>query len=85
MLFTAMVESYIKQRELEISMERTNKYRILKEAIEKFYLDLEATRGWVDIPYFKKASEIMQKKIKTDADIDYYYNRFLEWKRRQTA
>lgn len=85
MLFTAMVESYLKQREIEISMERTNKYRILKEAIEKFYLDLEAARGWVDIPYFKKASFILKEKIKTDADIDYYYNRFLEWKRRQTA
>lgn len=80
-----IVEKYVKQREMEISFERATKYQKLREAIDRFYLDLEAARGWVDLPYFKKTALILKEKIKTDADIDYYYNRLVEWQKRQTA
>lgn len=79
------VKGYLKQRQIEIQAERSRKYQALRDEIDRFYLDLEATRGWVDLPYFKKTSQLLNEKIKTDADIDYYYNRLIEWQKRQTA
>ena len=79
------IKGYLKQRQIEVQMERSRKYQALREEIDRFYLDLEATRGWIDLPYFKKTSQLLSEKIKTDSDIDYYYNRLIEWKKRQTA
>lgn len=77
-----LVKNYLKQREIEINQERATKYAAIKAEIDRFYLDLEATRGCIDLPYFKKTAQVMQQFIKTDADIDYYYNRLLQWKKK---
>lgn len=54
---------------------RKEKKRIIFECILKYCKDLENTKTQgTNIPYFVIAEYLLNNRIKTNADIDYYYN-----------
>lgn len=51
----------------------------IRGAIIKFYEDLDKTTGSVEIPAFMRADETIKKKIKTDEDIERFYQMLLKY------
>lgn len=80
MFLQKMIQNYLKQREIEQTLLRRAKFDEIRKATEKFYIDLEGTGTTSDIPYFLKAEEVLNEKIKCPSDIDYYYNRLIKWR-----
>lgn len=76
-----MIQGYLRQRQIEQTLLRKAKFEEIKKATETFFIDLANARGTSDLPYFIKAEQILNEKIKCPADIDYYYNRLIKCKK----
>lgn len=77
------MKSYLKAREIEQTELRRFKYNEILKTLEAYYRDLEMMKK-TEIPYFLRAENEIKKVIKTNSDIDYYYNRLMKWKKEQT-
>lgn len=75
-----MIQNYLRQREIKEKILRKAKFEEIKKATEDFYIDLENSGAKIDLPYFLKAEAILNERIKSPADIDYYFNRLIKWR-----
>lgn len=76
-----IITGYLKQREIEQKLLRKAKFNEIRKATEDYYIDLANANGQSDLPYFIKAEQVLNEVIKTPADIDYYYNRLIRFKK----
>lgn len=73
-----LIKGYLRQRQIEQQLLRKAKFNEIKKATETFFIDLANAKGVSDLPYFIKAEQLLNEKIKCPADIDYYYNRLIK-------
>lgn len=68
------------EKEIKSRIENERKYFEIRGAVIKFYEDQDATTGKVEIPAFQRADSTLKEIIKTPADIDFYYNKLLQYR-----
>lgn len=77
-----LMNNYIECKRIETMREKERKYDVLRMEVQKYYKDIEINNKSVDIPYYLKTTAVLNEVIKTPADVDYFYNRWLKWKKR---
>ena len=57
------------------------KKSVIFEALLNYYKDLSITSG-IDIPYFMRAKQKFEEVIKSNKDVNYYFDKLqgVEWK-----
>lgn len=75
---------FIKNKKLEKMLkekqENRRKYYEIRGAVIKFYEEKDIIEGKVNIPAFQRADQTLKEVIKTPADIDFYYNKLLQYR-----
>jgi len=68
------------QKLIKLRQENRRKYFEIRGAVIKFYEDQDATTGQIEIPAFQRADITLKEIIKTPADLDFYYNKLLQYR-----